>query len=147
MTSHAAARSCPASAEPTPREWLVAGLAQSTVDGPAVAAPALRRVLETSVIDTNAAEVFPWLGHLTVAAAYVVGQRHRAPARRAQVTATRELGVLTMLPLALNTLAKVSTIEGDLDGAASAMAEANQILEVTGGNAAFAGAYLGRLAR
>ena len=68
--------------------------------------------------------------------------------RALQVTATRELGVLTMLPLALNTLAHVSTIEGDLDGAGSAMAEANQILEVTGGNAAFVGrSDLGRLAR
>ena len=60
-----------------------------------------------------------------------------------QVAATREFGALTMLPWALNTLAHMLTFEGDLDGAASVIAEANQIIEATGGNlVSWAGAIL-----
>ena len=46
--------------------------------------------------------------------------------------------LLTVLALGLNTLAHVLLFEGDLDGAASAIAEATQILDATGSNPLYA---------
>ena len=132
-----AASSCPASAVPTTRGWLVAGLAQAAVHGPASAAPALRAAIEAAAADTTdpaSVKLDGLLGYLCAAASTLwdSDKHHRFAAL--QVTSVRQIGGLTMLPWALNSFALVLTLEGDLDGAASARAEANQIIEATGGN-------------
>src|SRR5262249_53172167 len=50
---------------------------------------------------------------------------------------TRALGALTMLPVGLNTLAHVFVLEGDLPAAASALAEARQVVAATGSSLLF----------
>jgi len=50
---------------------------------------------------------------------------------------TREFGALSMLPVALNSLAHMLVLEGDLAGAGAALAEATQITEATGSSLAF----------
>ena len=84
-----------------------------------------------------------WLSYLAAAAAMLFWDdktMHRISIL--QMTAARGLGALTMLPGALNTLAHVLSFEGDLDGAASAIAEANEVIEATGGNVSWAGAVV-----
>ena len=129
-----AARMCPSSVAPTTGDWVVAGLAQVTVEGPAAAAPLLRRALAATATDTVAAEAFHWLGYQCGAASVLwdSDSLHRLAAL--QATATRDLGALTMLPWALNTLAHLLTLEGDLERASSLIAEANEIVEATGSN-------------
>jgi DNA-binding CsgD family transcriptional regulator len=58
------------------------------------------------------------------------------------VVLTREVGALTFLPWALNAHAGALIFDGNLDTAASLLAEAEEILMVTGGNAPWAKAQL-----
>ncbi|MDQ1458755.1 MAG: hypothetical protein QOI08_239, partial [Actinomycetota bacterium] len=57
-----AALACPRPRVCTTKEWLLVGHAQFTVDGPAAAAPALRRALQAPVDDTILAQVIHWQG-------------------------------------------------------------------------------------
>ena len=145
VTMHDVARAaseCPISASPNTRELLVTALARTTLEGPASAAPTLRRALEQTAFETLATESFHSLSFLTAAAATLWDNHSLHQLATLQVSATRELGALTMLPWALNTLAHILTFEGDLDGAALVVAEADEIVEVTGGNVQWAGAIL-----
>ena len=57
-----AALACPRPPVCTTKEWFLIGHAQFTVDGPAAAAPTLRRALEAPVDDTVLAQVSHWRG-------------------------------------------------------------------------------------
>jgi DNA-binding CsgD family transcriptional regulator len=118
--------------EPTPRDWLVTGLARATADGPAAAAPLLRLALDAAHSETIDGDAIRWLGSQCGAASVLwdIESFRRLAALR--LAATRELGALHMLPWALSTVVHASTLEGDLEGAASLLAEANQIVEATG---------------
>jgi DNA-binding CsgD family transcriptional regulator len=129
-----AANNCPQPETPTTIDWLRMGLAQVTVDGPAIAASTLRRALETSEGDPVGTDVSQLLGFKAAAAVVLWdGDAYRDLAML-QVQAAREVGSLAMLPSALNSLAQLHLFEGDLGAAASAIAEANEIAEVTSSN-------------
>lgn len=120
------------SSSPTPTEWLVAGLAQVTVEGPLAAAPALRRALRSSRGETSPLQPVHWLGYQEAAATVLWDADVLHEMALVHVNTARDLGALNALPTALNGLALVLVLEGDLDGAGSAMTEANQVLEATG---------------
>ncbi len=138
-----AAKSCPVSAAPTTGEWLVAGLARVTADGPAAAAPSLRRALQATPSDMIDGEGIHWLGYQCGAASVLWDHDSLHRLAALHVTATRGAGALTMLPWALNSLAHTLTLEGDLEHAAALVVEADQILEATGNNfVSYVGALL-----
>jgi DNA-binding CsgD family transcriptional regulator len=129
-----AACSRPAAADATINDWMLDGLAHTTVDGPAAAAPILRRVLEAAATDAVEAVPFYLLAHLGGVASLMWDRDALGRLMDRQVTTTRELGALTMLPWALNTLALLDALDGDLIGAASRIDEAEQIVDAVGGN-------------
>ena len=138
-----AAKSCPVSAAPTTGEWLVAGLARVTADGPAAAAPSLRRALQATPSDMIDGEGIHWLGYQCGAASVLWDHDSLHRLAALHVTATRGAGALTMLPWALNSLAHALTLEGDLEHAVALVVEADQILEATGNNfVSYVGALL-----
>jgi DNA-binding CsgD family transcriptional regulator len=134
----------PAPAAPTLGERLVVELARAAVDGLAAAAPALKQVLEATTTDAITTVPFYGLGFLGGVASLLWDLDALQRLTALHVTATRDIGALTMLPWALNTVALLRTLDGDLDGAATMVAEANQIVEATGGNIgiAWSGAIL-----
>lgn len=121
-----------ASAEPTPRGLLFAGLTRFSTDGPAMAAPLLRRALQAEVSETIDGEAIRWMGAQCGAASVLWDIENFRRFAALQVDATRDVGALHLLPWALNTLAHVRALEGDLERAASLMAESAQIVEATG---------------
>jgi len=125
---------CPQPETSATLSWLLRGLAQVTIDGPAAAEPALRRALDMTEANQSGAEASQWLGFL-IAAAVVLwdGDAHRDLVMM-QVQAARDVGSLAMLPSALNSLAQLQIFEGDLGAAASAVAEANEIAKLTNSN-------------
>src|SRR5262245_10257075 len=118
---------CPQPEDPTMIDWLRAGLAGVTVDGPAAAASALRQALEASERDGLDAQPSQYRGFQVAAAVLLWDCDAYRDVVSAQVQAAREIGSLAMLPSALNSLAQLHVFEGDLDAAASAIAEADEI--------------------
>jgi DNA-binding CsgD family transcriptional regulator len=129
-----AANLLPMPPSPTTNDFLVAGLARTTAEGPLAAAPLLRRALAASVSETISTQTLYWLGYQSVVASVLWDNEslHQLAARH--VAVARDLGALTMLPTALTGLARVMTLEGDLDKAATLVAEADRIVEATGRN-------------
>ena len=127
-----AATSCPLPPTPTVQHWLVAGLAQLAVNGPAAAAPALRSALEATPTDRSNPQAIHMSGYLLGAATALFEGDAFHEFAAIHVSSARELGSLSMLPTALNTLAQALVFVGDLDGSAIAIAEARQIAEATG---------------
>jgi DNA-binding CsgD family transcriptional regulator len=128
-----AASAWSASSDPTTPRWLLAGLAETIVAGPVSAAPALRRALaEAPPSDTSMVQGIHWLGYQCAAATALWDADAAHELAVAHVELTREIGALSMLSVALDSLAQVLVLEGDLDGARSAMVEAGQISELTG---------------
>jgi DNA-binding CsgD family transcriptional regulator/tetratricopeptide (TPR) repeat protein len=124
-----AALQCAVPPDPTLPDWLLSGLAQLVVDGPAKAAPALRSSLAAP------ADAAPQcLGYHAVAALALWDFERFQELAALQVTVSRESGALSTLPLALNVLADAHLLEGDLDAAAAALAEARAIVVETGSN-------------
>jgi DNA-binding CsgD family transcriptional regulator len=81
---------------------------------------------------TSAEEDLEWLSLATAAATAVWDlDSWRALAAR-HVQLARATGALTVLAPAINSLATVTLLEGDLEGAALSLAEADAITEVTG---------------
>lgn len=135
------ASSCPMSTTPDGRELLVAGLALAALDDPAAAAPILRRALDTD-LHAIPPEDFQWCSQLTAAASVLWDNEQLHRIAEVYLALTREVGALTMLPWALSALAGALIWEGYLDRAAPLVAEAEEILDLTGGNTAWSGATL-----
>ena len=133
-----AALACPRPPLYTTKEWLLIGHAQFTVDGPATATPTLRRALEAPVDDTAVAQVTHWLGQQVSAAMLVWDFETVRELAAREVDTARELGALTVLPFGLNSLAHLLLFEGDLDAAATLLAETTEILDATGTNRLYA---------
>jgi DNA-binding CsgD family transcriptional regulator len=125
---------CPRPEAPTVIDWLRMGLAGVTVDGPAAGAPALRRALDSKERDDVDAQQSQYRGYQVAAAVVLWDCDAYRDVVSAQVQAAREIGSLAMLPSALNSLAQLLVFEGDLDAAASAIAEADEISSLTGSN-------------
>jgi DNA-binding CsgD family transcriptional regulator len=124
----------PMPSSPTTSDLIRAGLARTTAEGPLAAEPLLRRALAASAGDTSSAQTLYSLGFQSVAACILWDNEtyHRLVVR--QVALARDLGALTMLAIAVTGLADVLMLEGDLDKAATLVAEADRIVEATGAN-------------
>jgi DNA-binding CsgD family transcriptional regulator len=133
-----AARAVPASADPPhPADLVLAGLAMVVTDGPATAAPALRRALRAfSDADMTMAEELRW-GWFAQATASALwdDDAWRAMLVR-QVRLAREAGALDQLPIMLGALGTAVAWSGDFAAAAALNAEADAVCEVTGSRAA-----------
>jgi DNA-binding CsgD family transcriptional regulator len=133
-----AARALPPPVEP-PRtvDLVLDGLTLIVTDGPAAAAPALRRAVKAFVgTDISAEEALRW-GWLAQAAASALwdDDAWRAMLIR-QVRLAREAGALDELPVMLGALGTAVAWSGDFAAASALIVEADAICEVTGSRAA-----------
>ncbi len=127
--SVAARAAPPAPGTPSPYDLMLDGLATRFVDGFPAGAPTLERALsEFRRIETDglADTVWVWLAvELWDADAWFeLGAR--------QVQAARDAGALTVLPLALHTIAAWHVLAGDFALAETQLAEADAIMAATG---------------
>ena len=133
-----AARAMPASAGPPhPADLVLAGLAMVVTDGPAAAAPTLRRALRAfSDADMTMTEELRW-GWFAQAAASALWDdaTWRAMLVR-QVRLAREAGALEQLPITLGALGTALAWSGDFAAAEDLNAEAVTVCEATGSHAA-----------
>jgi DNA-binding CsgD family transcriptional regulator len=133
-----AARALPAPPDPPhPADLVLAGLAMVVTDGPAAAAPTLRRTLRAfNDADMTVAEELRW-GWFAQAAASALwdDDTWRAMLTR-QVRLAREAGALDQLPIMLGALGTAVAWSGDFAVAAALDAEADAVCEVTGSRAA-----------
>ena len=112
------------------------GLALIVTDGPAAAAPALRRAVSAfAAADITAAEALRW-GWLAQAAASALWDNDawRALLVR-QVRLAREAGALGQLPVMLDALGTAVAASGDFAAASALTVEADTIRAVTGARA------------
>ena len=130
------ARKAPSRPKPaTPHDILLDALATAATDGPAAAAPALREANRLfRDVEVSPEEGVRWLGYVCASASLVWDWDTLEALAARQVDQAREVGALTMLPLALNTLAVARLLEGDLVVAASLIDEAAVITDVTRSN-------------
>jgi DNA-binding CsgD family transcriptional regulator len=133
-----AARALPAPPDPPhPADLVLAGLAMVVTDGPAAAAPTLRRTVRAfNDADMTVAEELRW-GWFAQAAASALwdDDTWRAMLTR-QVRLAREAGALDQLPIMLGALGTAVAWSGDFAAAAALDAEAHAVCEVTGSRAA-----------
>jgi DNA-binding CsgD family transcriptional regulator len=113
-------------------DLLLDGLATLATEGHAVAAPTLREA-GRAIAAEGAAEVNLRWGWLTMVPAIVLWDDQAWPAiAERQLRRAREVGALARLPIDLINVALTSTWRGEFAAAASAMAEASVVTEVTG---------------
>jgi DNA-binding CsgD family transcriptional regulator len=133
---------------PGPLDLLLEGLALLGTDGPAAAAPALRRAVRAFASDdipmTDRLQFGPMAQGAAIALWDEDGQR--AILVR-QVQLARTVGALDQLPIDLVALAIDDAWRGDFAGAAALIAECDAVCEVTGGSrvSPFAAMFLGAL--
>jgi DNA-binding CsgD family transcriptional regulator len=129
-----AARSAPPRpGEQRPVDLLLDGLAVRFTDGYAASAPALKRALSAlrDEGDREGLSVrWPWLARRVAPDLFADDTWHHLASRGVQLA--REQGALAVLPLALNNLATLRCMEGDLDGASALLDEADDIANSTG---------------
>jgi DNA-binding CsgD family transcriptional regulator len=121
---------CLRSHEPTELESLAIGLAGAIVDGTPAATPVLRKVLSGPDAALGADE-YRWLAFKATAATVLWDLDALRDLSMVRVERASAAGALSMLPGALNTMANVFVLEGDLDTARSAIREAMEIVDVT----------------
>jgi DNA-binding CsgD family transcriptional regulator/tetratricopeptide (TPR) repeat protein len=120
---------------PRPLDLLLEGFALLQTEGPAAAAPVLRRAAD-DLTRIPAEDVLQW-GRAAVGASTAVWdyERYRATCVR-QVQMVRDAGALSHLPVHLNQLAMTCAWSGDLGAAASLVAEIDSVTTATGGRVA-----------
>jgi DNA-binding CsgD family transcriptional regulator len=128
-----AARAAPSPpGSPRPHDLLLDGLALVTTDGWASAAPALRKAIAALAdAELRADEGIFWFGISTAAATLLWDWENYQLFATRGIQATRELGVIRLLPRALDTLASSNVLAGDFAAAASLIGEAEAIVEAT----------------
>jgi len=133
-----AARALPRPARPPgPADLLLDGLALLVTEGPAVAAPALRRAASTFACADICAEAgirWGWLGQAAASALWDE-VRWRAILVR-QVRLARAAGALDQLPIGLGSLGTDAAWRGDFTAAAALIAEAAAVRAATGARGA-----------
>jgi DNA-binding CsgD family transcriptional regulator len=108
------------------------GLALVTTDGWASAAPVLRKAIAALAgAPLRAEEGIFWFSISTAAATLLWDWEHYQLFAARGVEATRELGVIRVLPWTLDTLASANVLAGDFVAAASLIGEAEAIVEAT----------------
>jgi DNA-binding CsgD family transcriptional regulator len=131
--ANAALRAPPATGSPRGIDVLVDGLAIRFTDGYAASVPVLKRALGLVREEGASDEVdlrWPWFARRVAAEIFADDAWHHLTVRSVELT--RENGGLAVLPLALNHLAHVRCLEGDLDGASRLIDEADSIAAATG---------------
>ena len=129
--------SSPHAGPPRTVDLVLDGLACIVTDGPAAAAPALRRAVRAFVgADITAEDAFRW-GWLAQAAASILwdDDAWRTLLVR-QVGLARAGGALDELPVMLGALGTAVAWSGDFESASALIIEAETICEVTGARAA-----------
>jgi DNA-binding CsgD family transcriptional regulator len=138
-----AARALPRPAQPRTLDLVLDALAYFVTDGPAAAAPALRRAVNALAdADITAEGALRW-GWLAQAAASALWDHDawRALLIR-QVRLARQAGALGQLPVTLDALGTAAAASGDLAAASALIAEADAICQATGARAARLSAML-----
>jgi DNA-binding CsgD family transcriptional regulator len=119
--------------EPRAVDRLVDGLAIRFTDGYAAGVPVLKRALTALRKEGESEGVsvrWPWFARRVAAELFADDTWRYLATRSVQVA--RQNGALAVLPLALNHLAHVRCLEGDLDGASALLDEADGIAVATG---------------
>ena len=124
----------PAREPPAARDLLLRGLALLISDGLSVGAPVLKRALRALRDEDIATEEgIRWLWLAALAAAFIWDYESYEALAARQIQVARNLGALTMLPLALGTQAGVHLFAGELPAAASLIEESDAIAIATHG--------------
>jgi DNA-binding CsgD family transcriptional regulator len=128
-----AVRALPPRAAPQPVDLVLDGLALMVTDGPATAAPALRRAVNALVnADIAAEEPYCWSWQAQAAASALWDNDARCALLVRQVRLAREAGVLDQLPVLLEALGTAVAATGDITAASALVAEVDTICEATG---------------
>ncbi|HEV3318712.1 MAG TPA: LuxR C-terminal-related transcriptional regulator, partial [Solirubrobacteraceae bacterium] len=115
-------------------DLLLGGLALLISDGPSVGAPGLKRALRALRDEEIATEEdIRWLWLAALAAAFIWDYESYEALAVRQIQVARNLGALTMLPLALGTRSGVHLFAGELPAAASLIEESDALAMATHG--------------
>jgi DNA-binding CsgD family transcriptional regulator len=131
--ARAALNAPPRQGGPRAVDALLDGLAIRFTDGYVASAPALKRALRALREDGDRpgqSVRWPWLGRRVAPSLFADDTWHYFAVRSVQLA--RDNGALAVLPLALNYLGQLRCFEGDLDGAAALLDEAEAISSATG---------------
>jgi DNA-binding CsgD family transcriptional regulator len=132
-----AARALPPAAKPRTVDLVLDGLALIVTDGPAAAAPALRRAVSALArADITTEEAFRWGWLAPVAASALWDHDAWYALLVRQVKLARAAGALDQLPVMLDTLGTAVAAGGDFGAASALIAEASAVGQVTGARAA-----------
>ena len=121
------------SGKPRAVDRLLDGLAVRFTDGYSAGAPELKRALAAFVEEGEREDVnvrWPWLARRVAPDLFADQTWLRLASHSLQVA--REAGALGVLPIALNNLAHLRCLEGDLDGATALLDESDEITGATG---------------
>jgi DNA-binding CsgD family transcriptional regulator len=119
---------------PEAGDLLLGGLALLISDGPSVGAPGLKRALRALRDEEIATEEdIRWLWLAALAAAFIWDYESYEALAVRQIQVARNLGALTMLPLALGTRSGVHLFAGELPAAASLIEESDALAMATHG--------------
>ena len=132
-----AARALPPPADPRPIDLVLDGLALVVTDGPAAAAPTLRRAITAFAgpgITAQQELRWGWLAQGTASALWDDDAWRTMLVRQLQLA--RDAGALERLPLLLASLGTAVAWSGDFAAAAALVAEAEVVCEATGSRAA-----------
>ncbi|MEV6094963.1 AAA family ATPase [Nocardia sp. NPDC051981] len=116
---------------------ILSALTEWVTAGPAAAAPALRRIVDTfsdTEIDTAERLRWGWFAQATASALWDLGEWRTLLTR--QVRLAREVGALDQLPVTLGALGVATAWAGDFQAAATLVTESDTISEATGTQAA-----------
>jgi DNA-binding CsgD family transcriptional regulator len=128
-----AVRDLPRSPHPVPTELLLAGFSLLYTDGLAAAAATLRQAVSLFGGDSVSDNDRLRRGLMALPLALLLWDHEGCHAILArQIQFIRGLGALDHLPIYLETAATIAGLSGDFDGAASLLAEAEAVCEVTG---------------
>ncbi|MEV0829951.1 ATP-binding protein [Nonomuraea rubra] len=132
-----AARRLPVSAHPDEAELVLDALARVIVEGPAGAAPVMRRAV-SAIVDASLTPDqvlrWGWFAHAAAVGGWDFTNWRFLLERELKVL--RTVGAFDLLPIVLATLGTVTTWSGEFSAAAAMFAEAETICEVTGAPAA-----------
>jgi DNA-binding CsgD family transcriptional regulator len=129
----AARRARPPQGMPRASDLLLDGLAARFTDGYAASAPALKHALGAVLGQgrSGGRDVrWPWIARRVAPDLFDDDAWHELATRNVQIA--RDAGALAVLPLALNFLAGIRTLDGSLDTAAALIEEADAIADATG---------------